>query len=181
MKRVAALTGALIVSLIANVYLLVGRSADGDARVTASSAPAAVHSERRGQASQMIPRAAPVDRAAPAREAALTAQLLTTQAELEAQRLPAFRDHPDRSPEVEAKAKAALDRVYASLPDPKPLYAVECHGATCAITFDDGQDPAVWMKALQGTEIAELDSVELNTTGAVVHVASPVPPDGGAP
>lgn len=177
MKSVTALTGALVVSLIANVYLLVGRSSDGSGRMTVSPSNAA-HNERRGELT-MLPRPAPAlggtpdDREAPVREAALTAQLLKAQVELEAQRLPEFREHPDRSPEVEEQVKGALDRVYATMPGPKPLYTVECHGAACSLTFDDGQDPAVWMKPLQAPTIDEFATVTLNATGAMVHVASP--------
>jgi hypothetical protein len=171
MTRATALTAALVASLIANVYLLIGRPSDGARMVGPPS-----HAERRGELPP-LPRpatnGAPADREAPAREAALTAQLLQTQAALEAQRMPEFRAHPDRSPEVEAQVKAALDRVYATTPDPKPIYTVECHGAACAFTFDDGQDPAVWLKPLQGTKIDEFVTVQLNATGATVHVASP--------
>jgi hypothetical protein len=70
--------------------------------------------------------------------------------------------------------KGALDRVYATLPGPRPVYTVECHGAACALAFEDGQDPAIWMKPLQAPTIDDFVTVSFSSaTAAMVHVASP--------
>src|SRR5262249_50754178 len=159
----------LIVSLVANVYLFVTRNSAG--QESAMSGHVATLSERRGELpipSRAAPRAGapsgePAERAgndpaAREREAALTAELLKAQAELEEHRpLPdRFQRGGERSPDTEEQARAALDKMFGTKPGQKPPYTVECRGAVCTLNVDDDLDRDDWMRTLQSSSERKL-------------------------
>ena len=163
MNSAKVVMGLLVASLITNVYLLASRSW-GNSALAARGSSGTAHGERRGELSAPLrttpapglPASDPAERAsldpgAREREAALTAQLLKAQAELEEYRPldERFKRAAERSPELEEQARAALDKIFATRPGQKPVYAVECHGAVCLLKVDDDQERSVWLKSLQ--------------------------------
>jgi hypothetical protein len=184
MKRMTVLTGAFIVSLIANIYLLVTRASDSAERGAVSSSNPA-RSSRRGEL-PALSRVAPGpgearpsaddDSAAREREATLTAQLLKAQAALDEHRPlnEHFQDSLERSPEMEEQATAALDKILATRPGQKRIYTVECHGATCLLKVDEDQETNVWMKTLQESDERDaFTRMQFGVAGTYLRVASP--------
>lgn len=180
MRNVKVLASLLVVSLIANAYLLVTRSS-GPAERAGSTPPVA---SVRGEPRAVLP---PSSRPAPAssgtasepevreREAALTGQLLRSQAELEEHRPLAerFKQSADRSPEIEQQIKPTLDKVFPTRPGEKPVYSVECHGFVCALEVDDSQDVDAWMRALQGGTRDVFRRFNFGIAGTFLEVGSP--------
>jgi len=185
MNRTTVVTGVLIASLSANVYLLVTRSSGTSG--SATSPPVATRSERRGEL-PVLSRAVPARAASgePAegevnnpgtreREAALTRELLKAQAELEEHRpLPdRFQRGGERSPETEEQARAALDRVFGAKPGQKPVYTVECRGVVCSLKVDDELDRNDWMRTLQSSDERKLfRGMSFGVAGTYFEVAS---------
>jgi hypothetical protein len=189
MNGAKVVMGLLVASLVTNVYLL-GTRASGSSALAARSSSGTAHGELRGALSAPsrgmpasgLPASDPaecasLDPGAREREAALIAQLLKAQAELEEYRPLNERFQPaaERSPEFEEQAKAVLDKVFATRPDQKPVYAVECHGPVCLLKVDDDQERDVWWKSLQESS-AVRDALRMSFSvvfGTYFEVASP--------
>jgi hypothetical protein len=185
MNRTRLVTGVLIASLSANVYLLVTRNSGASG--SAVSPHVATRSERRGEL-PILSRAVPAraasgepaegvvnDPATRERDAALTRELLKAQAELEEHRpLPdRFQRGGERSPETEEQARAALDKVFGAKPGQKPVYTVECRGAVCSLNVDDELDRSDWMRTLQSSNERKLfRGMTFGVTGTYLEIAS---------
>jgi hypothetical protein len=188
MSRAKVVTGLLVASLITNVYLLATR-ASGHSDLAARSSSGAAHGERRGERSAPSqgtpapgrPASAPakpasLDPGAREYEAALTAQLLKAQAELEEHRPlgERFQQAAERSPEIEEQARVELDKIFVTKPGQKPVYAIECHGAVCLLKVDDDQDRDVWMRSLQSSTRDVFRKMSFSVLyGTYVEVSSP--------
>src|SRR5262245_1099388 len=186
MNRTGLVTGVLIASLSANVYLLVTRNSGASG--SAMSPHVATRSERRGEL-PILSRAVPAraasgepaegvvnDPATRAREAALTVKLLKAQAELEEHRplSDRFQQGGERSPESEEQARAALDKMFRTQPGQKPAYTVECRGAVCSLNVDDELDRSDWMRTLQSSnERKVFRGMSFGVAGTYLEVASP--------
>jgi len=189
MNSAKVVMGLLVASLVTNVYLLAARSS-GSSALAARSSSGTAHGELRGALSAPsrgtpapgLPASDPaecasLDPGAREREAALTAQLLKAQAELEEHRPLNERFQPaaERSPELEEQARAVLDKVFATRPDQTRVYAVECRGAVCLLKVDDDQERDVWWKSLQESS-AVRDALRISLSvvlGTYFEVASP--------
>lgn len=186
MNRTRLVTGVLIASLSANLYLLVTRNSGAPG--SAMSPHVATRNERRGEL-PMPSRAVPAraasgepaegvvnDSATREREAALTREVLKVQAELEEHRpLPdRFQQGGERSPDTEEQARAALDRVFGTKPSQKPVYTVECRGAVCSLNVDDELDRNEWMRTLQSSNERKLfRGMAFGVAGTYLEIASP--------
>lgn len=186
MNRTTLVTGALIASLSANVYLLVTRNPGASG--SAMSPHVATRSERRGEL-PILSRGVPAraasgepaegvvnDPATREREAALTRELLKAQAELEEHRpLPdRFQQGGERSPETEEQARAALDKIFVAKPGQEPAYTVECRGAVCSLNVDDKLDRNDWMRTLQSFDERNVfRGMAFGVAGTYLEVASP--------
>jgi hypothetical protein len=177
-------TGLLVVSLFVNAYLLATRSS-GNPEPGATSATVA-RAERRGEL-PALPRAAlPPGGTASAqddgettareREAALTAELLKSQAALAKHQSDRdrLRQSADRSPALEEQGKVALEQIFPTKAGQKPIYDIECYGERCMLQVDDSQDPEVWRNALQTSNANQLfRSILFTEEGALLDPAPP--------
>jgi hypothetical protein len=195
MTNVKVMTGALVVSLIANVYLLATRSSEtstspgtnrsgsklaeraGGIPTIARVAPGKVSSDPNATepGAERPEQGAEGDPEARKREAALTAELLKIQAALEEHRPlnERFKQSAERSPEIEEQIKPALDRIFPSKPGEKSPYTVECHGSVCSLDVDDNLDVNTWMHALQTRTRDVVRSFNFGVAGTYLEVGSP--------
>jgi len=143
------LVGLLVVSVGANAYLFATR---GHAEPTTSAASSA-SSGASGSGSNAI--ATPKNRRTAAlaglEREVLERRLAAEEAALDKTRpLDGKFDRGTRTPEVEARVRPALDKVFAPLSKSAQPYDVECRGTVCNVkVLDTSIDPNAWMKPLQ--------------------------------
>ena len=134
---------ALAISVGANVYLLT-RHADPPAPVAVATPracpPAPVTASAPGAAVAVVatPDAGtPAPAGPPAAKpdcSAVEKQLADTEAKLEAHLPPAERyQHALRAVDVEARARALLNPIFAGISKSAHAYDVECHGSVCKV------------------------------------------------